>query len=258
MPDLTDFDMSMREVHHIPVPYGLSREELEVIAGDFIRFISLPPEVLQRFEAVALSPEDRGSHVGYRHRKREVGHDDKVYVHYHSEFERLFGDAIKDAGEVAERFVVSAKRVYDEAKKSLKIVVDTYKERHPEFEDRFLSDRSHYFLRFLAYLRGSQLLANGHYDRGGSTLAIAESVPGLRMGINELDLTEVVHRDRTALFFGGLGLKDYFPPTWHDVVDKGINYDDRIARWAMVFFADKDLKKGVTFEEAHTPLRYEE
>ncbi len=255
MPNFNDVNRAILRDHHYPVPYGLSRKELVDAADDFINFISLPPEVLQRFEGVALSPEDRGSHVGYRHRSRQKGHDDKVYVHYHAKFEELFGDAIRDTGEVGERFVVSARRVYDEAKKSLGIVVDACKDRYPEFEDRFLSENSHYFLRFLAYLRGSKLLANGHYDRGGATLAIAESVPGLRMGTNEDNLTEVVHTEGTAPFFGGLELRNYFPPTWHDVVDKGSYYNDQIARWAIVFFADKHLKKGVSFEEAHTPLR---
>ena len=257
MISLQEAESSLESVHHVPVPFGMSRIEINSAIADFVDFISLPQEQLKRFEAVRLDPEDRGSYVGYRRRNPEDGKsDDKIYFHYHTLFESLFADAIKETGDVAERFVSSARTVCTEARKSLASVVDLFEPKYPELRERFLSPNSHYFLRFLAYLRSGKELAKGHYDRGGATLAIAESVPGLRMGKNEGDLVEVIHEEGKALFFGGYELRDRFSPTWHDVVDKGGDYDEQITRWAIVFFADKQLKKGASHETLHSRDSY--
>ncbi len=88
---------------------------------------------------------------------------------------------------------------------------------------------------------------------------MAESAPGLRMGLNADALQLVTHDDRQALFMPGLKFPDVassdFPPTWHDVVQQDEDgFRDDIARWAIVFFCDHRLMDDISYTEAHTPL----
>ncbi len=79
------------------------------------------------------------------------------------------------------------------------------------------------------------------------------------MGVDDLHLREVVHRDGEALFMPGLKFHEVtseeFVPTWHDVIQKSEDiYSENIARWAVAFFADPYEMTPMTYNEAHTPI----
>lgn len=127
-------------------------------------------------------------------------------------------------------------------------------------ETAMLSD----VLRFIAYYPGADTLAKGHFDRSTATLALGESHEGLRMTpgqnakarevtkayMQELQdsLQPVSHHEREAKFFLGAGWNRLQPQyrrdnedlqlAWHDVVSSDQTVNDKIARWAIVLFAN--------------------
>jgi len=119
-------------------------------------------------------------------------------------------------------------------------------------------------LRFIAYYPGADTLAKGHFDRSTATLALGESHEGLRMTpgqnarareVNKAYMQElqdslepVTHHDGEAKFFLGAGWNRLQPEyrksnenlqlAWHDVVSSDQTVNDKIARWAIVLFAN--------------------
>ena len=130
--------------------------------------------------------------------------------------------------------------------------LDEFEKEFPGLYARFIVEDTHrrFYLRFLKYdTKGKgRFLARAHFDRGGATLAIAESAPGLRIGRNNsetgiLHLEEVSHEEHSAIFFPSYHFPRLtgpeFEPAWHDVTQSSDDqYSEDTARWAIVFFAD--------------------
>lgn len=252
----------LKENAYAVLPFGLSREEMEQAASDFMGFLSLPQEIKNKF-FFKLDLKNRGSGVGYVRKSKFSGDgDNKEYFHYNLYAEDFFKE-MPESQNIPEvkKFFDVARRIYDEASKTLSKTLTVLEERHPGIYNKFFHKDKHpfFYLRFLKYdISGKgKFLARAHYDRGECTLALAESAPGLRIGRNEETLKEVNRVDNTVLFMPALRFSEVVPgdfyPAWHDVIQKSDDvYSESAARWAIVFFADTQVENYVTLGEAHT------
>ena len=248
---------------HATVPFPIRRTEFQDAINQFLAFLALPLEVKESIY-FKINPDDRGSEVGYRKYLRNEGQtDNREYVHYHQKAEEAFQVIRKTVPEF-DALLHAMKRIYDQASLTLEEALQTLERRFPGMYTAYFPEdgQHHFYLRFLKYDRAApgEFLAKGHYDRGGVTLALAESAPGLRMGLDDAHLQEVAHEDGYALLMPGLLFPNVtagtIPATWHDVIQKGEDaYSNDIARWAIVFFADAQKMTGITYEQAHTPKR---
>jgi isopenicillin N synthase-like dioxygenase len=258
-----DVERQIQQQAYAVVPFAVSRAEFNQAIDVFVRFLALPLETKEKIY-FKLRPDDRGTEVGYKRYLRNEGQtDNREYVHYHRAAEEGFREIRQEIPELDE-LLKTMKRVHDEALTTLQKVIGTFEDRFPGISEKFFSQTNpgDFYLRFLKYdlARPGEFLAKGHYDRGSCTLALAESAPGLRMGVDDEHLHEVTHREGEALFMPGLKFPDLtskdFVPTWHDVIQKSEDtYSDDIARWAIVFFADPAGMENISYEEAHTPKR---
>lgn len=252
-----ELEQELKEKCHAVVPFRVSHKEFQEAIDVFVKFLALPLETKEKIH-FKIRPEDRGTEVGYRRYLRDEGQtDNREYVHYHRLAEERFAEKRRQIPELDE-LLRSMKRIHDEAVGTVHQIMLALDERFPGISNKI----ENHYLRFLKYDRAKpgEFLAKGHYDRGSCTLALAESAPGLRMGVDDQHLKEIVHHEGEALFMPGLKFSlitsGEFVPTWHDVVQKGDDaYSDDIARWAIVLFADAKDMPIITYDEAHTPRR---
>jgi len=253
----------VREKHFAAIPFALDRKAMESSAELFLKFLELPEKVEFQGES---HPDDRGSHIGYVNRKKNVGDlDNKEYFHYNEYFEQNFNWQIP----VLQEFVESAREVYQAATSTLNVILDELSSDFPEIHNEFIrpGQLPRFYLRYLKYEPEKEqgIIAEGHYDRGAITLALAESAPGLRIGEKDHPV-EVEHEEGYALFMAGTTFKDvthqqrlpngdeqlFLEPAWHDVIQKESElYLPGIARWSIVFFADPIDMRYVSHDEAH-------
>lgn len=261
-PSFQEISTEIKAKQYVAVPFPLSHQELRDAIDVFIVFLALPQEIKEPIY-FKVEPSNRGTEVGYKRYKRDLGNtDNREYFHYHALAEERFTDHISRIPELSQLMDVM-RPIYQAAAETFREIVQRFETQFPGLQDRFFpkDSFSHFYLRFLKYdrLNPGDFLAKGHYDRGDCTLAIAESAPGLRMGLNADTVQLVKHDDGKALFMPGLKFSTLtsaeFPPTWHDVVQQDADgFRDDIARWAIVFFCDHELITDVSYEDAHTPV----
>lgn len=250
---------------YTPVPFPLSHREIEEAVGKFFAFLALPQE---QKDVISKKWLKDGVHdMGYIRTKGDkdvIGKKDfKEYFHYHPDARKEWGREAA-AEPVVAAFFEAADALYAYADRVGKEVISTLDPEFPGLYDAFFPAEwpGERILRFLKYdNRGEgEFLARGHYDRGGCTLAIAESAPGLRIGKDDATLTPVVHQDSTALFFPALHFAELterrVPAAWHDVVQaEGQSVSGDAARWAVVYFMNAPGLPVPTGEETHIPVR---
>ncbi|HRH24267.1 MAG TPA: hypothetical protein PK109_01595 [Candidatus Paceibacterota bacterium] len=247
------------------VPFPLSHEEIDQAVGKYFAFLTRSQE--EKNAMLAKRPNDPVSDMGYVRVSGDasvIGSKDfKEYFHYHPEAEAVWA---KEAGEDVRvrEFFDAAALIWQKADETGREVVRTLDAEFPGLYDAFFpADRpQERILRFLKYdARGmGNFLARAHYDRGGCTLGIAESAPGLRIGKDEATLMPVVHKDRTALFFPAIHFNQLsggrVPAAWHDVVqasDDAVSED--AARWAVVYFMNAPAMPFPSEFDTHVPIK---
>jgi isopenicillin N synthase-like dioxygenase len=260
-PSFEEISRQIKEKQYAVIPLVIPHDTFQKAMEVFVDFLSLPQETKDSIY-FQVEPGARGTEVGYKLYKRDLGNtDNREYFHYHAAADERFAAGVEKISQL-KKLLGAMKPIYQEASNALSKVMLQFETKFPGIHEKFFP-KGHYprfYLRFLKYdrLTPGEFLAKGHYDRGSCTLALAESAPGLRMGLNEQTLHDVIHDEGRALFMPGLKFAEVtsneFPPTWHDVVQKtDIGYREDIARWAIVFFADCSSMKDVTYEQAHTP-----
>src|SRR3989344_5598230 len=256
--------------NYFPIAFSLPHKEFRKTADHFFSFLTLPLEVKQRFYLLTKE-DDRESMVGYMKREQQKGDlDEKEYFHYNRYAKDAFGALPGSEDKRVTDFFSAAHSIYEDAEDLMRAIIQEFDVSFPGLYQNFFPEDAHphFYLRFLKYSsqgRGD-LLAGGHYDLGGCTLALAESAPGLRIGRDQETLQEIEHRDGQAIFMPGLQFheltSDDLPPAWHDVVQKkddrmgGGEYGDDTARWAVVFFADPATLTETRWEDRHRPKSY--
>lgn len=257
---LNNIKKELREKNFTEVPFSLSKEELNKAATAFLEFLKLPEELKEKLHS-RIREDDRGAQIGYRKKEQEYGDlDNKEYFHYNEYIEEEFKEFLEN--KEVNKFLKYAKIIYNESKETIRKIIKELDHEYPGIYRNFFPEnkKPYFYLRFLKYNSTNKdiFLAKGHYDRGCCTLAIAESSPGLRIGKNDKEIYEVTHRENRVIFFPGKKLHEItskvFRPAWHDVVQKGTNYNKEVARWAIVFFADAKEMRITEYEEAHTPI----
>lgn len=271
-PDITDRDNYLRilrevkERNYATVSFPLPHKEFVYAANNYLGFLGLSQKEKEIFFCI-LNHKDDASQIGYVRRTQEQEDygklDDKEYFHYNEHAKERFASLLKNPHPQITAFWKSAEKIYDEARLAFSHVMRAFDTEFPGIYKEFFPSglKPKFYLRFLKYnVRGlGKTLARGHYDRGGFTLALAESDPGLRMGKNDKDLREVEHGRGHVLLMPAYKANKItsgdFRPTWHDVIQKKEpKPGEETARWAIVFFADPYNMGPVNEFETHTPI----
>ncbi len=263
VPALADMRAQIRERNYIEIPFLLDRAYFETAAKQFMNFLSYPDTFKSQFH-FKLYPDDDGSDVGYVRTISATGKDDKEYFHYHPLIEERYAELIHEDDVITREFFDAAAVIYHNAEESLDAILTEFTAEFPGLREQFFVHNTprRFYLRFLKYeTRGlGKFLARAHYDRGGCTLALSESAPGLRIGVDDAHLQEVTHKEHMAVFMPALRFPELtsfdFPSAWHDVVQSSREqYTENVARWAIVFFADTHDMRAPSTEETHTPRK---
>lgn len=252
--------------HIVEVPFPLSHSNLAEAAESFLHFLTLPQETKNTF--TPQHPPARSYGVpGYRLRRRGVdeARDNKEFFHYHPAYEEHLKKIGASSIPEAASFLLHAREINAAATATLKSIIEILEPQFPGLLKEYFSDdgaeADNTILRFLKYDPEGEgsFLAAAHYDVGGCTLALAESAPGLRVGLGPDTLYPIVHRSGAAFFMPALDLAEMtdqrFKPVWHDVVQLSDDvHSATTARWAIVFFANAfSRKERPSMEKSRTP-----
>ena len=252
---------AIREQHYARVPFSVSRSELSAAAEQFLRFLNLPEETKRLLHFPARS--HRASADGYTDKSTVDRKDPKQFFHYSPWLmNQPLSQDLAASNETVAAFFDAALQLYAQIEASLLTLFDAHLPayRQQVFEGSHLIDG---ILRFLCYAPRPEhsFGARAHFDKGFSTLAVADSAPGLRVGCcNQHPLTPVHYREGEALFMPAWMLfqasQGEIKPTWHDVVHAPGEPDvsDICARWSIVFFINNPTYSFSTWDELHTPL----
>lgn len=266
MPETETLVGELSERAYVAVPFPLSREDFDTAANTFFEFLTLPQEAKNSVFFLRDQNDPQGTEVGYVRqvgaKDEEYGYKDfKEYFHYHPDAEARFADVAAKEPKLR-AFMDAAGNIFGHAEDAVQKLLTELDTEFPGLKDSFVVPglppaRALRFLKYDAAGKG-KFLARAHYDRGGCTLALAESAPGLRIGKDDASLTEVVHRDRTALFMPGFHFPEMtggrIPAAWHDVVQASEDtISDDTARWAIVYFANAHGRRLPTSVEVHAP-----
>jgi len=257
----------MHEKHYAQIPFPLSHRNLEKAADVFLSFLQLPDGIKDSLTLSAGQEHNYGI-VGYKRRSKQGsrGEDSKEFFHYHPKFEEYFKDNPNQSLPEIKSLLEVARQIDTAATEVLRDLLSILSVKFPGVMREYFSENTprRTILRFLKYdvTKKGNLLARGHYDSGGCTLALAESSPGLRLGTTDKDLKPITHKRNAALFMPALYFhtvtSKVFHPVWHDVLQVSEDtLSDTAARWAIVFFADGiSQKTRPTDGETYTPRQF--
>lgn len=258
----------------ITVPFG--EADVNVAMQLYLEFLQLPDDIKHKFHYLdKLNP--RTSEAGYMRRRQDAsdkptGDDNKHVFHYTPELWQAQRQIPwHEKPEVARQFIEASDQLYYQLARAVK---DKMAERADEAPwlvgVHFPADGTlKHHLRFLAYQQGKDgVLARGHYDKSTSTVAVAQSCGGLRIGEGEEDLTPVQRANFEPIIFDGYGwhqLNEMLGQTtnrraaWHDAVESECDstVDEEIMRWALIYFVNPaKIYLESTYEQTHTPIRW--
>lgn len=265
MPEKEALVRELSEKAYVAVPFPLSREEFVRAAEAFFEFLTLPQETKNSLFFLRDSMDPQGTEVGYVRqagaKDLEYGYKDfKEYFHYHPDAEERFKEAAEQEPRLR-AFMDAAGDIFARAEESVRAILAELGGEFPGLQEALVGgDTLGRALRFLKYDAAGKgrFLARAHYDRGACTLALAESAPGLRIGKDDASLTELVHKDRTAIFMPAFHFPELtggkIPAAWHDVVQASEDtISEDAARWAIVYFVNAPGKQFPTSEQVHRP-----
>jgi hypothetical protein len=259
--DPEEFNRTLERNHFARVPHGMRQADLEAAANAFLAFLALPDGVIRQLH---FSPvHDRASADGFTDKTGVDRKDPKQFFHWSPALmTREPCPSLRAQEPAVDRFFRAASDVYRCVESAL---FDVYSQCLPEYRQRiFREDRLiDGILRFLCYAPRPEhdFCARAHFDKGFSTLALADSASGLRIGCcNTHPLKPVHHEDGHALFMPAWMLFQAsggaIKPAWHDVVHRPGEQDvNRLcARWSIVFFVNDPGTPFSSWDAVHTPL----
>ncbi len=249
------------EKNYATVSSSISMRKLELAAFHFMHLLE-STEFKRVFAEKKIDPDNRSSRIGYFQKTTLKSYPTTTdFFHYNDYVEHYFREEFQNSSKEVETFFQLAREIYDESKYLMQKIILLFEKEFPGIYERFfpLDKKPYFYLRFLKYHPDpeSDNLALGHYDRGGCTLALAESNTGLRIGKDQFQIVDVGHEAGEVLFIPGLMFPEItnsqLQPGWHDVIQRQDQYWSRdTARWSIVFFAGYTGMRNVHFEEAHT------
>lgn len=229
------------------VPIGLTSETIVRAMDAFMNFIQLPEDQLQAIQLTHPGTDRVIIGTGIREAKKDSDAEDKIYFHYHPDVLEQFEKEIIAAGPEAEAFLKEAHHIWEAVTAYVHdFIENTLSKAYPD--KKFIQEGATHpqvTLRFLAYrdTGEGEYLAKAHVDRGGMTLAVAESAPGLWLQQPDGNEYHAEHKEGVALLFPGFGFNEQIdpdiPPTRHGVRQaSNERYSETCARWALVVFID--------------------
>ena len=261
MTSQSGFRDQLRRDRFVRVPFDAQQTLLNHAAESFLNFLALPDPVKRQLHFPARS--HRASADGYTDKSTVDRKDPKQFFHWSPWLmAQTRSQELAAEHPAIASFFSSAADLYREVEQTLH---DLFREQLPDyldlvFEGETLRDG---ILRFLCYTpRPSHSFgARAHFDKGFSTLALADSAPGLRIGCcAEHELVPVRHRPGEALFMPAWMLYDAsegaIAPAWHDVVHAPGEPDvnDICARWSIVFFVNHPDKAFSSWDALHRSI----
>lgn len=209
-------------------------------------FCALPEEVKQKLH---FPDAWYGGEVGYRRRRRKEGRDEKEYFHHTGKrfAEHVANPEVQkltDEFPIVREFLAYCETVHREAAKFIEGIVRESERDIPGFrENVFPEGEITATLRLLNYLPGSaeeKVLADPHFDRGGFTLHLFETHPGLEYLDWDYAWKNVPIEHGKTVIFTGYQLSEFTggkcQKTWHRVVqDKALGGRNR---FSMVYFCE--------------------
>ena len=251
----------LNQDHHATVPFPMGQDELGQAAQHFLNFLALPEHIKRQLHFTARS--HRASADGYTDKTTIERKDPKQFFHWSP---YLMGLPV--AAELYSRhveiqlFFDAAQAIYNHVER---VLLDLFNDQlHAYKEAVFNGDKlADGILRFLCYSPRAEhsFCARAHFDKGFSTLAIADSAPGLRIGCCDAHpLRAVNYGSGTALFMPAWMLFEtsggQVKPVWHDVIHAPTvqNVNAFCARWSIVFFINAPKLAFSSWDEVHTPL----
>ena len=251
----------LRIQHYASVAFPLDRASLDRAAACFLEFLGLAETVKRQLHFSARS--HRASADGYTDKSDIANKDPKQFFHSSPllQEQEICRRMSQQHPEVA-RFFQAAEGIYRHVEQTL---LSLYQNYLPAFLPQISSDGgiADGILRFLSYAPrpDHRFCAQAHFDKGFSTLAIADSAPGLRIGCcNAHPLHPVQYREGTALFMPAWMLfqasSGEIKPAWHDVIHSPAKQDVNAfcARWSIVFFLNSPQMPFSSWQDVHTPL----
>lgn len=247
--------------HFARVGLDISKPELEKVAASFLAFLAMPDDIKRQLHFPARS--HRASADGYTDKTTVDRKDPKQFFHWSPWLgEQPVSKELASAHPTVGDFFSVASTLYLQIERTLFSLFDQHLSAYRDlvFRDQKLVDG---ILRFLCYSPRAEhsFGARAHFDKGFSTLAVADSAPGLRIGCcNQHELKAVNYREGKALFMPAWMLFEAsggeIKPAWHDVVHAPgeANVNQICARWSIVFFINNPDKPFSSWDELHTPL----
>jgi len=247
--------------HFAPVAFPMQRERLAQAGEAFLGFLSLENEVKRKLHFPARS--HRASADGYTDKSSTARKDPKQFFHWSPYVaEQGVYQSLRHQHLQVDRFFHAAEDLYAQVEQSLLQLFTTYLADYKDIvfnNDRLVDG----ILRFLCYSPRPEhsFCARAHFDKGFSTLALADSAPGLRIGCcDNHPLRAVEYGNGTALFMPAWMLfeasEGRIKPAWHDVVHAPAeqNINAICARWSIVFFVNAPGTPFSSWDAVHTPL----
>lgn len=254
------------------VDFPLNNQRLRDSAAAFLEFLALPSDIKRQLHFKARF--ERASADGYTDKLDCGDKDPKEFFHWSPLIEAQPSyQSLAQQNTIVSRFFTAARQTYDAVNQ---VLYPLFVEHFPDYVDELFNGESlrDGTLRFLSYAPQTQptkldnspattqsLSAKAHFDKGFSTLAIAESAAGLRVGSCEgAPLQAVQHADGKALFMPAWMLYErsagQILPAWHDVVHNPVEplVTDYCARWAIVFFVNHPDRTFSSWHSVHSPL----
>lgn len=254
---------------HVSVPG--SQELVEKIIPHFLYMIARPPSGAWKFGFP--TPGDADTGLIYRDGKKSgtdgAVYDRKWFFHFRPEIWNLFESHDQDPGEFR-TMIEWCEALYRLCRETMASAMKTVTDEYPKMVvPPFCTNKTEHLdvLRLLAYTEtrseidpidgATNVTAQGHRDRSGATLAIAESHPGLEGARGEcrskgqLKLYEPYRpvaskKDRPLLFVsaklqdmnGGGGTLPALVHRVRQVVPDRVN--PQVIRWSVVFFGQAE------------------
>lgn len=247
--------------HYASIPFPATRSELLATATTFLEFLALPDLVKRQLHFPARSY--RASADGYTDKVKIDHKDPKQFFHWSPILvKKQVCTELRDVYPEVDAFFNASENLYRDVES---VLWNIYDQHLPSYRDRIFKG-DHLvdgILRFLCYAprKEHSFCAQAHFDKGFSTLAVADSAPGLRIGCcNQHPLAPVTYREGTAIFMPAWMLfqasEGKIKPAWHDVIHSPEEQDinSLCARWSIVFFVNSPGADFSSWEKLHTPL----
>ncbi|MBX2868380.1 MAG: 2OG-Fe(II) oxygenase family protein [Acidiferrobacterales bacterium] len=255
------FVEQLNQNHHAALQFPMGPDELGQAAHYFLNFLAMPEQIKRQLHFSARS--HRASADGYTDKTTIERKDPKQFFHWSPYLKcQAAAEALAAEHQEIRLFFNAAETIYRQVES---VLLDLFNHELRAYKEAvFNGDQlADGILRFLSYSPRQEhsFCARAHFDKGFSTLAIADSAPGLRIGCCDAHpLKAVNYGSGTALFMPAWMLFETsdgeIKPVWHDVIHAPTeqNVNALCARWSIVFFINAPKLAFSSWDEVHTPL----